>query len=541
MSLSEALLLDPYPFDIWVAYRTDGLKGSGTLNDPWDGSTQARFDSVMSGLPANARVHLGPGTFQTNGYADGVSGGWQPKAGMNIVGSGIDVTTLQVVNATTAGKHFFAISHPLSSGGVPVLLDFLEVSDLTIDCNLSGGSNTGASAFGAIRVMGNHVRVSRVKAKNWGTKTGSQPCYAVAVITGDRSAGLTEVIDTGIEECIAVLPDASVSNVGPAVAFHAGGKEDAASNAEAYGKGPYIRNCFVDCGSPTATPEYRGLSIGWCRGGIVEGNQVHNTKYGGPYQDKASSRDVIVRNNYYKNVAKGPYWNLGLLNPATPTALTSLVRDLAYDVSGKTALATTSADHNLQIGERVKIDASAGPTQFKGAFVIKDVPATTQFRYQMDSDPGGTSPTSPTMQKILGIGRLVVESNTVELATGTTGLIGIQLADTEADGTSTQQTPDFRHGDVIVRQNKVRYVDGAYDPGWSGEAVKIAGAQRVVVSENVVDLANPLIRNFRCGTATYYHNTTPSGALIQGLNGVGGTKYSELETEAEDALLLTLI
>lgn len=60
MSLLNALLLEPYPLEVWIAYRTDGIKGSGTLNDPWDGSTDTKFDSVMNGLPANTpvRVHL---------------------------------------------------------------------------------------------------------------------------------------------------------------------------------------------------------------------------------------------------------------------------------------------------------------------------------------------------------------------------------------------------------------------------------------------------------------------------------------------------
>jgi len=31
MSLVDSLLLDPYPFDIWVAWRSGGLKGSRTL------------------------------------------------------------------------------------------------------------------------------------------------------------------------------------------------------------------------------------------------------------------------------------------------------------------------------------------------------------------------------------------------------------------------------------------------------------------------------------------------------------------------------
>jgi hypothetical protein len=35
----------------------------------------------------------------------------------------------------------------------------------------------------------------------------------------------------------------------------------------------------------------------------VEGNEVYNTTYGGPYISKASSRDLVVRDDFYKNVA----------------------------------------------------------------------------------------------------------------------------------------------------------------------------------------------------------------------------------------------
>src|SRR5207245_2650192 len=101
-------------------------------------------------------------------------------------------------------------------------------------------------------------------------------------------------------------------------------KDDSGTNTEGYGIGPFIRNCFVDSGWPTSTPECRGLSMAWCKGGILEGNQVHNTKYGGPYIRKASARELVVRNNVYKNVAKGPFWDLASL---FATALSSLVRD----------------------------------------------------------------------------------------------------------------------------------------------------------------------------------------------------------------------
>ena len=66
MSLIDALLLDPAPFEVWIACRTDGLKGSGTASDPYDGSTAARLDARLreiGTLMPRTLVHLGPGTF----------------------------------------------------------------------------------------------------------------------------------------------------------------------------------------------------------------------------------------------------------------------------------------------------------------------------------------------------------------------------------------------------------------------------------------------------------------------------------------------
>ena len=49
MSLIDALLLDPAPFEVWIACRTDGLKGSGTASDPYDGSTAAAARRAAAG------------------------------------------------------------------------------------------------------------------------------------------------------------------------------------------------------------------------------------------------------------------------------------------------------------------------------------------------------------------------------------------------------------------------------------------------------------------------------------------------------------
>ena len=194
MSLLDALLLDPYKIDVWIAKRADGVKGTGTQNDPWDGSTATRLDTVLNSLVANTRIHLGPGTFQINGYQDGAASGWL-KSGMMISGSGIDVTTLQMVGTTTSNKHYFAIGHPFTSGGQPNLIDYFDISELTIDCNLAAG--TTLTACGAVRVMGNHARVRRIKVTYWGKKTGGPDCFVVAVIrdalsTSPRATGTSE-------------------------------------------------------------------------------------------------------------------------------------------------------------------------------------------------------------------------------------------------------------------------------------------------------------------------------------------------------------
>jgi len=49
MSLLDALLLDPFrdPREIYIALRTDGQTGSGTLQDPYDGDT--RFGAALAG------------------------------------------------------------------------------------------------------------------------------------------------------------------------------------------------------------------------------------------------------------------------------------------------------------------------------------------------------------------------------------------------------------------------------------------------------------------------------------------------------------
>jgi len=412
MSLQNALLLDPHAFDVWIAHRKDGIKGTGTINDPYDGSTDERFDGIMASLPQNVpvRVHLGPSSpaepFQTKGFSLSSTGtpnaspAWQPRPGMKIVGSGKDVTFLQLKlpGTPTANNHYFAIGAPTTA---PV--DFLEVSDLTIDCNLPSGSSV---ACGAIRVMGNHVRIQRVKCVNWGSRTTAQCGFVVALIIADPDSGssVVQADDARIEECIAVEPS-DHNNVANAVVniFHIGGRELTDTAVTFFGRGPFIRNCFVDCDSPTpASPatEFRALSMGGCQGGIVEANQIHNTQYAGPYQQRINTREIIVRNNTFRNVVKGPFWNLGA------TAGIRVEKILVERNTAELVAANVAAPVGPAIGIHVKDNgASAHPYE---ELILRN----NRIRYT-DGTPGTFTGYAI---DVTGTDALIVENNVVEVS-----------------------------------------------------------------------------------------------------------------------------
>jgi hypothetical protein len=476
---------------------------------------------------------------------------------MKIVGAGVESTTLQLVPAHQADKHFYAVGHALGVGSPaqPNRMDFLEVSELTIDCNLTVPA-TSPAACGAIRVMGHYVLVRRVKVKNWGTNSSGIsgiPCYVISMITAAPDSNEYEVLDPGIEQCLAMEP--AMSAVGAKInVLHAGAKDDTPRLAEAYGRGPYIRNCFVDCGTvslPASGPEIRALSMGWCRAGVVEGNQVHNVTYGGPYLEKQSARDIIVRNNFYRNVLKGLFWNLGTMfpDPDPGGAITSIVpvTGLPSGVPPQMEATTDSTSFPLSAGERIKIFKDP-PDNFDGVFRIKSVIPPIgeeiyyKFRYEVPSVPSGTF-SSHTWKKVFGVGRLIIEGNVIEMPADTSAIVGIHLHDQALDG----QSPDHACGDVIIRDNKIRYLDGLAEEGSTGSGIEVNGAKNLLVRNNLIDVTpvNPL-RNERCRSVTYFNNRNfadevPGTPLIQGVNWETGRKYDELETEAEDAFVLAFM
>lgn len=538
MALTDAFLLEPAPLDIWIAYRIDGCGGSGTQADPFDGSTQERFDSVMASLSdaTPVRVHLGPSPrigglrpFVTAGFwisADGAVTGstWQPRPGMVIVGAGREATYLKLAPGAATGYHYYAIGAPTIS---PV--DFFEVADLTIDASLP---TTGSVACGAIRVMGNHVRVRNVKVINWGSRTTAQPGYVVALIIADGDPGspLTRADDAVIEDCIAVLPSGNNNADAVVHVLHAGGRDlfGGATPAD-YGRAPVIRNCFVDGGTliaPGAGAQFRALSMSACRGGIVEGNQIHNVWVGGPYNDRQSIADVIVRNNTYRNVVLGASWKYGLAMSFGSGYLSR---------SGNTVTVVVSSVAGLNAGDLVKLVTN--PSSLTGVHTVKTVHGTQpQFTVEVTGATDMTASVT-SADKLFAGGRVIFEGNHLEMALNQPGLSAAMVDDTNQAGGAGTYLVD----EVYVRNNKFRYVDGTAPADAGTRFIDLRGARNVTVVDNLFDtIAAKPMSNIRCAAATYSNNRTLAGKLLQGLEAASDTRYDELETENELALVLAM-
>jgi hypothetical protein len=118
--------------NVWIAVRTDGLPGSGTVADPYDGSTEAKLDPILRGLANGTVVHFGPGTFLSKAFQDGSSSvGFSVKPGCRYIGAGRDLTTFRITSVIATNTHLAAVFFIGSNADV----SGASVENMTIDAN----------------------------------------------------------------------------------------------------------------------------------------------------------------------------------------------------------------------------------------------------------------------------------------------------------------------------------------------------------------------------------------------------------------------
>ena len=485
----DSLLLEPDAIEVWIAYTTDGNKGTGTQWDPYDGSSQTLLDSLLNSFPPNTTVRLGAGPFQTQGYASGVNGGWQPKSGQRIAGAGIDDTILKLVNATSSSNPTSAIGAPSSN-----FLNGFEASDLTIDCNVGGQASSSVAWWGDLR-----VRCARLHSTHPGHQFRPRrhprlKVTAIAIGTADPTT--PQLYDCVIDSCVVEQP--SPNNVRETTCLSIATKEDS-NGLMAYHKACVIRDCSVNCEysdrpiaingiapsgtTATVTTKFpHGRSSGqWVVvTGALESGQP-STHYNGSFQitvtdathftyTMGSSTTTVPTGDMF--IGKAPSQRVA-------------IKDLT--LSAGVVTVETFTPHNRLPGQKVVINNVSGMTpSINDAFTINDLsptpsPTKLRFNYGGSGTPGFSN-----------------------------GYIGVDFRGVEADGgigaiiegnriyncTFGCYHDGYPTRDLIVRNNHLRSVNtGIYQKmgGSSAGSGALWQVGRVIIENNIIELIVSII------------------------------------------------
>ena len=246
-----------YSNECWISTNATGNLPSnglgGSLDNPYDGSTQANFDSCMHDLTfpglKGAVIHILPGTYKTHGNA-----AWKiSKSNLRIVGSGKDITILKMIDDTLG---------QLITTEAGAILTNTEVSDLTLD-----GNYISVNDRGGIGLDGTHNAIRRVKLINCGS-------------SGDGHEGFGLVLSN----------------------FQLGDSD-----------GNVIEDCEVsNCGSNNT--DFRALGIVSAYTNDISGTVRNNHVYGGGLDSTkrttgfiGGTHDILIEGNFFKDVTCGWY------------------------------------------------------------------------------------------------------------------------------------------------------------------------------------------------------------------------------------------
>jgi hypothetical protein len=296
--------------EIWIAVRSDGLGGSGTQSDPYDGSTPEKFDTILHNyyFTPNLGVHLvGSTPFRTN-----VGHSWNVGPGWVISGDGMYSTTVQLVGSVAGVPGVYVVTSDPN-----IATDNVAIRDLTIDCNwpaLASTAPTGAdgekdSGASAIMLNGSNNLLERVRCINsygsWGNKKEQFALFLTAPRNGDGTNNI-------IRECRAEQPQGTYGNPFALSGWTFSTPNHLITNSK-------VVNC-------TAIGVNDGLSHGFTSGGVnlanvkecvVDSNTFIDC-YGAAYIDVGSIDGLTVTNN---TVVRG-WMAIGLRCPGTKQNIT---------------------------------------------------------------------------------------------------------------------------------------------------------------------------------------------------------------------------
>jgi hypothetical protein len=314
-----ALLLNSTIFavageEVWITPVGLDNTGSGTERDPFVCSSAASFDAKMSdgSIPAFSTIHLTAGRFLTRGDVP-LQQGWKLR------GAGIDVTIIQMIPIMGyVTEYGSATNYEIRVLGMPPMgysYSEMEVSDLTVDCNLQA-QRLPQLAIGAVWIYGGYAKISRVKAINWGSENENLECYILGI--ADGGPGRPATTNCLIEDCVVEQPARVIHRQGADGFVITGGPSNAGQSSldtNGWVSGVEIRGCTMDNvpvakGGGMGAPAYCiGISIGnGVDGARIDDNKEFNVGGAAIYSSCGSIANCSIVSNMFLNVLQGIYF-----------------------------------------------------------------------------------------------------------------------------------------------------------------------------------------------------------------------------------------
>jgi hypothetical protein len=165
--------------DIYLAVRQDGHRGAGSVQDPFDASSAARYDAILQRFRDDTNFFYSPGIYETMGWNFRTRQTANPHC--HHFGAGADRTIIRLVGTSQAHTDgvIFAADYDGAADG-------FELHDLTLDCNASANPKfcDGIGAVEAINVIGNNMLFSNLKVEHFGTGKRGVECFPIFCFAG---------------------------------------------------------------------------------------------------------------------------------------------------------------------------------------------------------------------------------------------------------------------------------------------------------------------------------------------------------------------
>jgi hypothetical protein len=216
----------------------DDVVQVGSSEHPMDASTPELLQALQRQYPTDVTWRYLPGVFETFGWKKDED--QQLLNNVAHIGSGMGVTTLQLVGASSGGS---TVDGAVLGNNFDGLTSNVTIRDITLDANAPGNPKftSGNGPVVCVQVWGNRITCERVECIGFGTSNGAE-CFPMAVGRTRNWNSREELGMNTVSHCRFHSPH-KTGNVGPLTALIVGHNGDGEGNPLFTAGSDIVTNC----------------------------------------------------------------------------------------------------------------------------------------------------------------------------------------------------------------------------------------------------------------------------------------------------------